>query len=189
MSKVRAMILGVASLMAAPALAQDNARVDYAESRILFEVSSGDTLVQGSFTDWTAEVVLPPDDLDRAAISVMVDVTSAQTGNAVFDTVLHGVDWLDTARYPMAQFVSDTIFDREDGAHGVRGHLTLKDMTHPIILTIHAYAPSPNSALPFADIYHVEGILLRTTYDLGSGFDAIIVGPEVQISAQIRLIP
>ena len=71
------------ALAAAPASAQ-SWQVDRADSSVGFETTVSGGAVTGEFSDWTAEIVLDPADLDRADYGV----GSSSWGSAAAEVTL-----------------------------------------------------------------------------------------------------
>ena len=93
--------------------------VDAGESRIAFSGTHTGRAFTGSFRNWTAAITFDPDDLAASKAIVQVDLSSATTGDAIYDKTLPTADWLDTARSAMANFKS--IVFRSSRARPVRG--------------------------------------------------------------------
>jgi len=116
----------------ASALAQ-NWTVDPEASTLGFETRAFGTDVSGAFPDWTAEIILDPDDLSAASISASVTIASAHTGNAEIDESMLSGDGLAPQTHPLARFTSDDIRASDTGyeAHGI---LTIKGVEQALIL-------------------------------------------------------
>src|SRR5262245_41732224 len=78
--------------------------VDAGQSRIAFSGTHTGHAFTGSFRNWTAAITFDPEDLAASRANVQVDLSSAATGDAVYDKALPTADWLDTARSATANF-------------------------------------------------------------------------------------
>ena len=84
----------------------------------------------GVFTSWNASVVLPPE--SSAGITAEFDLSSATTGDSMYDTTLPEYDWFNTEDFPTGTFESSYIQDRENGSYFVSGNLTIKGVSKPV---------------------------------------------------------
>lgn len=81
---------------------------------------------------------------DKAAktgqVDISIDVTSVNSGTAMFDKHLQSAEILDAAKYPKAQFVSSKFIFNGDKVAAVEGNLTLLGKTQPVTLKAHQFA-------------------------------------------------
>ena len=86
--------------------------------------------------------------LDRAAqsgsVEVTIDATSVNTGLALFNQIIQGEDFFDTAKHPNISFKSSKV--RFDGGKpvAVEGNLTIKGVTRPVTLNMTSFNAKPN---------------------------------------------
>ena len=86
--------------------------------------------------------------LDRAAqsgsVEVTIDAMSVNTGLALFNQIIQGEDFFDTAKHPNISFKSSKV--RFDGGKpvAVEGNLTIKGVTRPVTLTVTSFSAKPN---------------------------------------------
>ncbi len=76
------------------------------------------------------------DDANPAASSVKVEIPLAQLDSFVpeLDTQLKGKDFFDAEKYPTATFASTEVVPRGDNRYEVRGTLTLRGISKPVVL-------------------------------------------------------
>lgn len=86
----------------APRLAAQEWAVNKAKSEIAFELTAGGERIAGSFQRYKAEIRLDPEDPEGGEISLLLDMTSARTGDAKWDALLQGPDWFNSAAHPTA---------------------------------------------------------------------------------------
>ncbi len=84
---------------------------------------------EGKFERWQATLVLPPE--DNPNITATFYMSSAKTGDSIYDSTLPEFDWFDVENHPLGKFVSTKIAVTEEG-YQVTGDLTLKDITKPV---------------------------------------------------------
>jgi polyisoprenoid-binding protein YceI len=83
---------------------------------------------EGKFERWQATLILPPQ--TNPNISATFHLSSAKTGDSIYDSTLPEFDWFDIENHPQGKFVSTKISITEDG-YQVWGDLTLKNITNP----------------------------------------------------------
>ena len=188
-SSLRPPRLFLAAICLAPWLATAAAadttswKLDPTKSRLGFSGTQTGTKFEGSFTRYSAAIVFDPDHLDSSHITVSVDLASAATGDTQRDTALPGTDWFDIADFPQAKFDTTTIQSRGAGAYEAAGVLTLRGVSHPLVLP---FTLEITGAVAHAS-GHVQ--LARTAFGVGQGpwatgqWVALDVGVDIDIIA------
>ncbi len=155
-------------LAASPALASDWT-LDRDASTIRIETTAFGRDVAGSFTGFSADIRLDPDDLDNARIEGQVEVATGDTGNPQYNSEMTGNNGLDAENHPVAGFVSETVTASEACPEGdgdcyvASGTLTLAGNAQPADLFFR---------LSIVDNRAVaEGVITvnREDYGIGSG--------------------
>ena len=90
--------------------------------------------VKGSFSTFAGTVTVPEDPY-QASLSVTIDPTSIETGDAARDTHLRSGDFFEVEKYPEAGYVSTAVRAAGDG-YVVEGDLTLHGVTRPVALAL-----------------------------------------------------
>lgn len=90
--------------------------------------------VNGTFSDWSADIRFGKNALDQSRIAVTISLASANTGNGQIDDALPGADFFAAAANPSARFVSSDIRSLGGDSYEARGNLTLKGISKPLIL-------------------------------------------------------
>lgn len=85
----------------------------------------------GGFGAFTGSVVVPPDGIEAAHISVAIDMTSTYSDDPGLTTKLVGPDFFDVEQFPESRFESTNIEKTDDG-YRVSGNLTLHGVTQNI---------------------------------------------------------
>jgi polyisoprenoid-binding protein YceI len=75
------------------------------------------------------------DPITNSSVQVEIDTTSFDTGSRQRDGDVRSARFLDTARYPSMRFTSERL-DRSDGRWTLAGTLMVRDVAHPVSLTI-----------------------------------------------------
>lgn len=123
---------------------------------------SGEAL-QGKFTRWTADILFSPEALDRSKLTVSIDMTSAETGDAQRDSSLPGDDFFAAAANPRATFTASRFRKTGEGRYVADGTLSLRGVKKPLSL--------PFSLKIDGDTATARGVttLDRTTFGVGQG--------------------
>ena len=129
-------VLAAAALMltaAGPAFASAW-EIDYAASRLGFTATVGGVPVEGGFADWQATIVFDETALDGASAVVIIEMASADTGDATRDSTLLGRDFFATELYPQGVFESTGFRATGDNAFEMDGMLTMRDVSLPVVI-------------------------------------------------------
>ena len=122
-----------------------------------------------------------------AAVDIVIDTTSVDTGLAAFDEHIQAAEFLDTAKHPTATFKSTGVKFEGDKPVAVEGNLTLKGITKPVTLTITSFQamehPMQKKDAIGANAFTV---VKRTDFDMGKY--APYVGDEVRIDIAVEAI-
>lgn len=109
-------------------------QVDTAASRIAFSGTHTGTAFSGTFASWTADIAFDPANLPASRATVTVDLASARTGDATYDSTLPTADWLDTATSPSARFSTTAITSTGGTSYLANGMLTIRGASIPVAL-------------------------------------------------------
>ncbi|NML08808.1 polyisoprenoid-binding protein [Sphingobium sp. AR-3-1] len=99
--------------------------------RIGFSVGNDGEAISGSFSKWTAQIVMDPDHPDSADMKVTIDMASANVGDSYKDGMLPGDEFFGVAAHPTATFVAKGAKATGPNAYRARGTLTLKGVSKP----------------------------------------------------------
>ncbi len=114
--------------------------VDNAQSSIEFKASHAEKEFTGRFEQWTATIDFDPAQLDAAKAEVKIDLSSAKTGEKMYDGTLPQKEWFNTKEFPEANFVTKTFRKLDGNQYEADGTLTIKgiskDITLPFTLDI-----------------------------------------------------
>lgn len=104
------------------------------ESFIKFSALQQGKEFEGEFTEFDADILFYPDNLDESEVTVKIPVQSADAGDSERNNTLPGKTWFFAKSYPVATFRSDNIIAAEDGGFLAIGSLTMKDITRDVRL-------------------------------------------------------
>jgi polyisoprenoid-binding protein YceI len=91
--------------------------------------------VRGHFTDVTGEIVIAEDPAQSSAHATM-QAASITTGVEQRDGHLRSGDFLEIEKYPTLEFRSTGLTANGGNEFTLRGHLTIKGVTHPVDLAV-----------------------------------------------------
>src|SRR5690606_28618679 len=99
--RLTAFLLLLLGLALPPAAAQEAApwTVEEDRSRLAFLFTQSGSQYEGSFGDWTAEIVFDRQDLENSSLEIVIDIGSVDTGNDDRDGLLRSSMLFDTFTY------------------------------------------------------------------------------------------
>ncbi len=99
-----------------------------------FAIDVSGQRITGSFSRWSAEIVLDPADTEGGRIAATIDLASVGSGDSERDSMLAGGDFFATASNPRASFASRDIRRLAGNRYEARGILTIKGVSRPLRL-------------------------------------------------------
>ena len=131
-------LLALAAMLAlaGPAMAADYV-IDSkgAHASINFRIKHlGFSWLQGRFDTFTGTFSYDDKNPAVSAVAVEIDTTSVDTNHAERDKHLRSPDFLDTAQFPKATFVSKSVTPKDGGKATIAGELTLHGVTKSITI-------------------------------------------------------
>jgi polyisoprenoid-binding protein YceI len=156
--------------------------VDKAKSRLEFSGTQTGKEFSGAFGAFTAAIVFDPADLSDASINVVIDASSAKTGDRQRDAALPTPDWFSARAFPMATFSASEIVAVGDGAYEARGRLTIREAARDLALPFTLAIDGDKAVADGA------ATLVRTDFGVGQGEFATgkWVGLEVKVTVHIE---
>ena len=135
--------------------------------------------VEGSFTDFDADIVLNPEDLTSARIDAVVQTNSGAIEKSDYQSAMVGRAGLHPEDHPEARFVSETIVKTDTG-YEAQGTLTIKGHSEPATLPFTLEIEGDRA------VAHGQLELQRSTFDVGAsgwGSAAANIRLELHIEA------
>lgn len=115
-------------------------QVDPAKSVIEFSGVHAGQAFKGLFKNWQAAIVFEPALLAQSHAEMTIDLSSASTGNPLYDKTLPEADWFDVTTNKTASFTTTGITAQGVDAYSVAGTLTIRgktvDMLFPATITL-----------------------------------------------------
>ncbi len=118
-------------LFSVPVFAADYV-VDYQNSKVSFTGQHAGNDFTGQFEKWQADISFDPENLAQSHANIIFDLSSAKTGNAMYDGTLPKSDWFNIKEYPEGKFTSRSFRKKEDGVYELTGDLTLRDVVQSV---------------------------------------------------------
>lgn len=122
-----------------------------------------------------------------AAVDIVIDTKSVNTGSSTFNEHIQAEDYLDTAKFPTATFKSTKVIFESDKPARIEGNLTLKGITKPVTLTVTSFQAMPHPMLKKDAIGANATTKVKRT-DFNMGKNAPYVGDEVTIDISLEAI-
>ena len=122
-----------------------------------------------------------------AAVDIVIDTTSVNTGFTTFNEHIQGEDFLDTSKYPTASFKSTKVVFEGDKPTAIEGNLTLKGVTKPVTLTVSSFQAMPHPMMK-KDAIGANAWTVVKRSEFNAGKYAPYVGDEVRIDIAIEAI-
>jgi polyisoprenoid-binding protein YceI len=178
----------LATVAAAPALAApETFAVDSTHTFPRFSYNHLGYSIQMSRFDKATGTVTLDKAAKAAAVDIVIDTKSVNTGSATFNEHIQGEDYLDTAKYPTATFKSTKVNFEGDKPASIEGNLTLKGITKPVTLTVTSFHAMPHPMLKKDAIGANATTKVKRT-DFNMGKNAPYVGDEVTIDIAIEAV-
>ncbi|MGB4498830.1 MAG: YceI family protein [Methylococcaceae bacterium] len=129
--------------------------------------------------------------IDREAktgsVNVTIDTKSVHTGSSLFNEHIQGADFLNTAKYPTATFISNKVNFDGDNVASVDGTLTLKGISKPVSLTVTSFQCMFHPMLlKNACGANATTVVKRTDFNMGKY--APLVGDDVTITLSVEAV-
>ena len=106
------------------------------KSEIRFVSKQMGITVEGSFRRWKANIVFLPGDLAHSKADFEIELASIDLASDEAESEARRPSWFDTAKFPVARFVSTSIKDVGGGKYEVAGKLTLKGVARDAVVPI-----------------------------------------------------
>jgi polyisoprenoid-binding protein YceI len=157
-----------------------------AKSEIGFTIKQMGVKFDGRFRKWTADVVFQPTALATSKAVLDIDLGSIDLASDESEAEAKGPLWFNTAKFPVAHFVSSAIRDLGTNRYEVTGKLTLKGVTHDCVVPITVATDAGGNRV-------AQGAfsIPRLDYRIGEGewADTGIVDNDIVVRVRMMLAP
>ncbi len=139
--------------------------------------------VVGKFKRFEVQSTFDPKKPEAGKVTLTIDLTSADLGNAETEGELKKPGWFDSAKRPQASFISSTIKSVGTGKFEIDGQLSIKGATQRVTV--------PIAVTQSGDTTQASGAfqIKRIDFKVGDGEwnDVSIVANEVQVNFKLAL--
>lgn len=139
--------------------------------------------VEGKFQKFKAQVAFDPAKLDQSNAQFEIDMASVNFGLQEAEDEVKQPGWFNTAKFPIATFVSTGVKSLGGNKYEVAGKLTIKGTTRDVV--------APFTLTPKAGVNEAAGSLTikRLDYKIGEGSwsDTDTVANEVEVKFKVSL--
>ena len=164
--------------------------LDPTHSEVLFKVKHlVISTVTGSFKVFDGSFETENDDFSNAQIDFSLDVSSIDTNQGQRDTHLKSPEFFDAEKYPKMTF-SSTSFTKDGDDYDLQGHLTIKDQTKPVKLSVEFGGTATDFYGNEKAGFEITGKISRKefglTWDAVTEAGAIVVGDEIKLNINVQ---
>ena len=170
--------------------ATETYKIDPAHSSVGFSIRHFFSKVPGHFKAFEGTITLDPKSLAGATVSVTIDTASIDTAVADRDKHLSGPDFFDVAKFPKMTFVSTEVTPRGSGKATVKGNLSIKGVTRPVVLEAEVLGFSPDPWGGYRGGFEAKTTIIRKDFGIswnktldGGG---LLLGDDVEILLNIE---
>ncbi len=175
--------LGVLVHATTPAVSAANWRIDPARTHIAFAVDAvGYPRTHGEFRRFEGRISVDFKHPDKSSVAFHVQSASVDVGSKWFDDYLRSAAFLDAARFPSIDFVSNSVAKIDDHTIRVTGDLTLLGVTQPLSVdvAVRREAAAGSARLAFLARTNID----RLEFGMNSGFPLVSRDVELVISSE-----
>ena len=139
----------------------------------------------GKFNEFDASLDFDPENIEDAALEVVINTASLDVNIPEFEEELRGDNWFDVATYPQAVFRTTSFVESIDEDTFVfEGDLTLLGETAPVVLEINFHGGGRNFLTRSYTVgFSGSASFLRSDYGLDR-FTSFGVGDEIGMRVQ-----
>jgi polyisoprenoid-binding protein YceI len=161
--------------------------IDSAHTEIGFKVKHlVISTVSGKFTSFEGKIETEKSDFTDGKINFSADINSIHTGNEQRDGHLKSADFFDAANHPKLTFVSTAIEHEGDGDYKIKGNLTIRGTTKPIVLKMEYGGTQKDFQGNDVAGFELSGKLNRL--DFGLTWNAVTEAGGIVVSDEVKLV-
>jgi polyisoprenoid-binding protein YceI len=144
---------------------------------VSFKIKNAGLTVEGKFTSFVFDIDYDPKNPSAGSFKGSVEVASIDTGIKMRDSHLKKDDYFDVALYPKMSFVSTQLSELSPGKLQVKGNLTIKKTTRPLVLEVEV-SPDASGKTKFTTSFKINRL------DFGVGSSSWTMANDLQIFLQ-----
>ena len=147
--------------------------------------------VRGQFASWNGHLEYDPDNPTDTSVVAAIETSSVDTGVEDRDDHLRSEDFFASELHPEMRFESTNVSSDGDNLT-VEGNLTIRDVTHPVILDVERLGegvdPWGNTRIGFSATGRINrkdfGLTWNQTLETGG----VLVGKDVDIEIEVQAV-
>lgn len=160
-------------------------RIRKTSSQVGFCVNSKMSLIEGNFTDFQGGISINPEGDDNGQTMVMIKAGSLDTGATLIENMLKSKKFFDVENHPDVLFISNTFEWTGPETAVLKGDLTMRGITKPVIFDITL------KALDAEHVDQAQEILVKATTTINRadfGMQALsgLVDGDVQLCLSVE---
>ena len=185
------LIPALAFAAALPAAALADAEpwtLDKSHATITFQADHlGFSVVHGVFTEFDADILFDPENIEATELSVVVQADSVNTFWDRRDEHLRSADFLNVSEHPEITFVATAIEQTGEDTATVTGDMTMIGETREVTFdaVLNQIGENPFNGTPIAG-FTLTGEIRRADFGMTYGGDAFAAVIPVQIDVEIN---
>jgi polyisoprenoid-binding protein YceI len=145
--------------------------------------------VTGTFKVFEGNLETANEDFSDAQIEFSLDVNSIDTNQTDRDNHLKSADFFNAEQYPAIKFKS-TAFTKSEAKYALEGHLTIKDVTKPVTLSVEFGGVATDFYGNVKAGFEITGKINRKefglTWDGITETGSIVVGEEIKLAINVQ---
>ena len=168
-------------------------RVDPVHSHIEFAVRHRMiSTVKGEFTDVSGTLTGDDTDPGSASIQLTIPVAGIHTRESQRDAHLRSSDFFDAEHHPAITFKSTRIVPAGTETFAVTGDLTIRGITRPVTLTVHAGGrgrdPWGGERVGYSATTRINRKDFGLNWNQVLETGGVLVGDDVKVSVELELV-
>lgn len=160
--------------------------IDTMHSQLGFSVTHlGISIVRGTFDRYRGSITVG-ESLGATSVTIVAEMASMNSGNALRDEHMHGADFFDTAKHPQMVFESTSITESGSG-YALQGNLSIKGITQSVTLDT---TFNGSQVFPMDQSTHygfsAGATISRSAFDISYGVP--MVSDDVKLQLEVQFI-
>ena len=174
---------GVLVQISTPAASAANWKIDPARTHIAFAIDLvGYPRTHGEFQRFDGRISVDLEHPRKSKVAFSVQSGSVNVGSSSFGDYLRSAAFLDSARFPSIDFVSNSVEKIDDHTVRVSGDLTMLGVTKPLSVNVAVRRESHGGATRLAFLAKTN--IDRLDFGMNSGFPLVSRDVELVISSE-----
>jgi polyisoprenoid-binding protein YceI len=165
--------------------------VDKGHSNVKFSVTHMVVSdMEGTFKIFDGSLVTTKPDFSDAKVSFTVEVASVNTDNEKRDGHLKSDDFFNAEKFPQMKFESTSMKPLGNNKYEMRGNLTIRDVTKPVVFQVThggVLNTSRGAKAGFKATTTIDRFDYNLKWDRATETGGLVVGKEVTITVNVEM--